>query len=76
MFWVSLQYPYLWPNSKLTLRINHILIGGDGLYLYIPVGGRPLDWCWRSSRCDSPPLRLHKCLNASLSDLAGGSDEA
>ena len=32
MFWVSLQYPYLWPNSKLTLRINHILIGGDGLY--------------------------------------------
>ena len=32
MFWVSLQYPYLCPNSKLTLRIKYILIGGDGLY--------------------------------------------
>ena len=35
MIWLSLQYSYLCPNCKLTLRINNILIGGDGLYVYM-----------------------------------------
>ena len=33
MFWLSLQYPYLCPNSKLIPRIKYILIGGGGLSL-------------------------------------------
>ena len=33
-FWLSLQYPYLRPNSKLRLRIKYILVGGDGLYSF------------------------------------------
>ena len=31
VFWLSLQYSYLCPNSKPLLRIKYILIGGDGL---------------------------------------------
>ena len=30
----SLDYPYIYPKSKLTLRIKNILIGVAGLYMY------------------------------------------